>query len=450
MPEMAASGDIPERNARLEQIVDDLLREAKRQGASQAEAGASSDDGLSVTVRVGELETIERTRDNALGVTVYFGHRKGSASTSDFSPEAVRETVEAACRIARQTQEDPCAGLADPELMAKGVPDLDLYHPWGIGVERAETLALACETAARDADERIVNSEGATLNSHNGVHVYGNSHGFVGGYPSSRHSLSCAVVAEDASGMQRDYWYTVARDPDTLDAPEVVGLKAAERTIARLGARRLDTRQAPVLFRADVAVGLLRSLIGAIRGASLYRRASFLLDHLDRQIFPGFVRIHENPLLPGGLDSAPFDNEGVATRPRDLVSEGVLRGYVLDSYSACRLGMQTTGNAGGVRNLTIDSGDLDRHSLIEKMGTGLIVTEVMGQGVNIVTGDYSRGAAGFWVEDGKVQYPVQEITIAGNLRDMFLGLQAVGTDVEVPGSIRTGSWLIDRMTIAGE
>ncbi len=450
MPEINPAGDIPARKARLEQIVADLLAEAKRQGASQAEAGASSDDGLSLTVRLGEVETIERTRDNALGVTVYFGHRKGSASTSDFSVEAVRETVEAACRIARQTQEDPCAGLADAALMAQEIPDLDLYHPWGIGVEQAEALALECETAARDADERITNSEGATLNSHDGVHVYGNSHGFIGGYPSSRHSLSCAVVAEDASGMQRDYWYTVARRPGDLDAPEVVGLKAAERTTARLGARRLDTRQAPVLFRADVAVGLLRSLIGAIRGASLYRRASFLLDHLNRQVFPDFVHIHENPLLPGGLASAPFDNEGVATRSRDLVSEGVLRGYVLDHYSACRLGMQTTGNAGGVRNLTIDSGDLDRHGLMEAMDTGLIVTEVMGQGVNIVTGDYSRGAAGFWVEQGQVQYPVQEITVAGNLRDMFLGLRAVGTDTDVPGSTRTGSWLIERMTIAGE
>lgn len=447
----SATPDIDVRQAQLEQLVSELLAEARQQGASSAEAGVSSDSGLSLTVRLGELETIEHTRDNGLGVTVYFGQRKGSASTNDMSRGAVSETVAAACRIARYTTEDKCSGLADADLMAKDFPDLDLYHPWSLSVEEAEALARTCEEAARASDKRIVNSEGATLNTHQGLHVYGNSHGFVAGYPSSRHSLSCAVVAQEgASSMQRDYWYTVDRRGERLEAPATVGEKAAERTLARLDARKIATCQVPVMFQSDIASGLLRHLIGAIRGSSLYRQASFLLDRLGEQIFPDFVHIHENPLLPGGLASAAFDGEGVATQARDLVSEGVLRSYVLDSYSARKLDMQTTGNAGGVRNLSIDSGELDRAALLNKMGTGLLVTEVMGQGVNPVTGDYSRGAAGFWVQGGEIQYPVEEITIAGNLRDMFRQLLAVGNDIDTRGSIHTGSWLIENMTIAGE
>ncbi|KRT53719.1 metalloprotease PmbA [endosymbiont of Ridgeia piscesae] len=442
--------DIEQRQQRLEATVQEVLAEAKRQGASAAEAGVSSDAGLSLTVRLGEPETIEHTRDNGMGVTVYFGQRKGSASTSDMSPAALRETVSAACNFARYTSKDECAGLADAELMASELPELDLCHPWELPVEQAIEIALACENAARQRDPRISNSEGASLDSQLGVQVYGNSHGFIGGYAGTRHSLSCAVVGEQDGEMQRNYWYTLARDATQLDSPQQVGEAAADRTLARLGARRIPTQQAAVLFQADVAVGLLRSFIGAIRGSALYRKASFLLDHLDRQIFPENIRIHELPRLRGGLASSAFDNEGVATRERDFVSDGILRSYVLDSYAACKLGMQTTGNAGGVRNLRISSGSLDRQGLLQKMDTGLLVTELMGQGVNTVTGDYSRGAAGFWVEGGVIQYPVEEITIAGNLREMFMGLLEVGTDVETRTSVQSGSWLIERMMIAGE
>ena len=442
--------DAAERLARLEQVVDDLLAEARRQGADAAEAGVSSDQGLSVTVRLGEVETVEHTRDNGLGITVYFGLRKGSASTSDLSPGAVRDTVRAACNIARYTSEDPCTGLADADLMARVLPDLDLHHPWTLSAGEAVDVARACEDAARGRDPRITNSEGATLDTHQGVFVYGNSHGFLAGYPTSRHSLSCAVIGEDEAGMQRDYWYATARAAQDLDSPEAVGRRAAERTVARLGARRLGIRKAPVLFRAEVAASLMRSLVGAVRGPALYRRASFLLDAQGQSLFPAFVRIHEDPLKPRGLSSSPFDDEGVATRPRDLVRDGVLQGYVLDSYAARRLGTATTGNAGGVRNLTVDSGPLDFPGLLREMGTGLVVTELMGQGVNLVTGDYSRGAAGFWVENGELAYPVEEITVAGNLRDMFRGLAAVGCDADAPGSFRTGSWLVESMTIAGE
>ncbi|MCU7929428.1 MAG: metalloprotease PmbA [Candidatus Thiodiazotropha sp. (ex Codakia rugifera)] len=438
------------RKSELQQLVEDLLGEAKQQGASAAEAAVSSDAGLSLTVRLGETETIEHTRDNGLGVTVYFGQRKGSASTSDLSPQAIRETVEAACNFARYTSEDPCSGLADAHLMATDLPDLQLYHPWKQSVEQAIDLAIRCETAARELDPRIINSEGATLNSHNGLQVYGNTHGFIGGYPSSRHSLSCAVVGKQDDSMQRDYWYTLSRQGNQLESPEHVGKVAAQRTIARLKARQIPTQQAPVVFQADVAVGLLRSFIGAIRGSALYRKASFLLDHLGKPVFPEFVDIHEEPHLPMGLASASYDSEGVATQRRNFIKNGVLESYVLDSYAARKLAMQTTGNAGGVRNLRINSGGLDREGLLKKMDRGLLVTELMGQGVNMVTGDYSRGVAGFWVEDGAVQYPVEEITIAGNLRDMMLGLQEVGTDLETRSSVQTGSWLIDKMMIAGE
>ncbi|TCT19597.1 metalloprotease PmbA [Thiobaca trueperi] len=442
--------DTAERMARLQQIIEDLLKEAKHQGASAAEASVGSSSGLDVAVRLGEVETVEHTRDNGLGITVYFGHRKGSASTSDLSTDAVRDTVRAACAIAEQTQEDRCAHLAAAELMATEIPDLDLYHPWLLSVEEAINLATACEDAARGHDPRIINSEGASLSTHFGIHVSGNSHGFIGGYPTTRHSLNCAVIAQEDDMMQRDYWWTSARSALDLEPAHSVGERAAARTVARLGARRLPTQEAPVLFRAEVATGLLRSLVGAINGNSLYRRSSFLLDHLGKRIFPEFVRIHEEPHLPRGLSSAPFDGDGVATRAKDLISGGVLQTYVLDTYSGCRLGLPTTGNAGGVRNLRIEMGDRDRAAMLRELGTGLMVTELMGHGVNAVTGDYSRGASGFWVENGEIQYPVEEITIAGNLKTMFAGLVAVGNDCDFPGGTRTGSWLIDRMTIAGE
>ena len=447
---ITATEDTAERLARLQQHIEDLLREAKDRGASAAEASVGSSAGLEVSVRLGEVETVEHTRDNGLGITVYFGHHKGSASTTDLSPASLRDTVAAACTIAAQTQEDPCAHLADAALMARTIPDLDLYHPWPLGVDEAIRIAAECEDAARAYDARIVNSEGASLSTHMGLQVYGNSHGFIGGYPSTRHGLSCAVVGEDGDSMQRDYWWTSARCAADLDPARGVGERAAARTVARLGARQIDTRKAPVLFRAEVAAGLLRSLVSAISGGSLYRRSSFLLDHLNETIFPGFVRIHEQPLLARGLASAPFDGDGVATWSKDLVSEGVLRTYLLDAYSGCRLKLPTTGNAGGVRNLSIDMGELDRAGMLALMGTGLFVTELMGHGVNAVTGDYSRGAAGFWVEHGEIQFPVEEITIAGNLKEMFAGLVAVGNDCDFPGSTRTGSWLIGEMTIAGE
>ncbi len=436
--------------AQLESLVAHVLDEARSQGASAAEAGVSFDAGLSVTVRLGEVETLEFNRDRGLGITVYFGQRKGSASTSDWSAAAVRETVQAACSIARFTGEDACAGLADAALMARDIPDLDLCHSWGVTPEQAIDIARACEDEARSFDSRISNSEGGSVSSHQGVSVYGNSHGFIGGYPSSRHSISCAVIGKGEAGMQRDYWYTVARDAADMEPAAEVGRKAAERTIRRLGGRRLKTRQAPVLFAAELATGLLGHLVAAVRGGKLYRRASFLVDHLGKRIFPDFVLIEERPHLQKALGSAPFDSEGVATQPRELVRDGILQGYVLDSYSARRLGMQTTANAGGVHNLSIAPGPSDFPALLKQMDTGLLVTELMGQGINYVTGDYSRGAAGFWVEGGEIQYPVEELTIAGNLRDMFAGLVAVGNDVETRGSIRSGSLLLDKMTIAGE
>jgi PmbA protein len=445
----STQGEFPQQSE-LEQLVRDVLDEAAAQGASAAEAGANFSAGLSVTVRMGEVETLEFNRDRGLGVTVYFDHRKGSANTSDWSREAVRETVRAACGIARFTAEDEYAGLADAELMAADVPDLDLYHPWGLSAEQAIDVARSCEDAARQFDERIANSEGGSVSAHEGISVYGNTHGFVGGYRGTRHGISCSVIGKQDDAMQRDYWYTAGRDSADLDSPESVGRRAAERTVRRLGARRLSTRQAPVVFAADIAAGVLAHFISAIRGGKLYRNASFLVDHLGKQVFPEFVHIEEQPRLPKALGSVPFDAEGVATHEREIVKDGILQGYVLDSYSARKLRMQSTGNAGGVHNLTIDPGEHGLEGLLREMGAGLLVTEVMGQGVNYVTGDYSRGASGFWVENGEIQYPVEEITIAGNLKDMFLGLAHVGNDVETRGTIRTGSLLIDNMTIAGE
>jgi PmbA protein len=436
--------------AALQAVVDELLDEARRQGADAAEAGVSTQTGLSVTVRLGETETIEHTSDNGLGITVYFGHRKGSANTTDLQPDAIRESVSAACRIAKHASEDPAAGLADAERMPSEVPDLDLYHPWQINADDAAEIAHSCEDAARSSDPRITNSEGATLYTQRSAFVYGNTHGFVGGYPTSRHSLSCAVIAEENGDMQRDYWYDSGRLPDRLAAPSTIGRRAAERALARLNGRKLGTRECPVLYRSDVAPSLLRSLFGALRGHAVYRRSTFLLDRVGDAIFPDWVRITEDPLRPQGSASAPFDNEGVQTAFRELVTDGVLQGYLLDSYAARKLGLQSTASAGGVRNATIESSGQDFDGLLREMGSGLLVTELMGQGTNLVTGDYSRGAAGFWVEDGELRYPVEEITVAGNLREMFLGLIAIGTDNDVPGSIDTGSWLIEKMTVAGD
>ncbi len=446
---VAVAVSLPQQEARLKDVIEQTLAVATRQGATAAEAAISLSQGLSVTARLGDVETVEHTRDKGLGLTVYFGQRTGSASTTDFSAAAVEDTVRAACAIARHTAEDPAAGLADPQRLAKQIPDLDLYHPWHASVDEAIKLALVCEDAARAQDSRISNSEGASFSTHEGIEVYGNSHGFRGAVAATRHSLSVSVIAEDDAGMQRDYWYSVARARDGLEAPEQVGRAAALRTVRRLGARKLSTRRCPVLYEAPIASSLLSHFVSAVRGGALYRQASFLLDHLGKQVFAPFVRLHEQPQLKRALGSAAFDAEGVATVARDLVRDGNLLGYVLDSYSARKLGMPTTGNAGGVHNLTLDPGPLDFPGLLRQMHTGLLVTELIGFGVNTVTGDYSRGAAGFWIENGEIQYPVEEITIAGNLKDIFRALVAVGNDVDLRGGLRTGSILIESMTVAG-
>lgn len=435
----------------LKNILQELLDEALQQGATAAEASLSSDKGLSINARLGDVETIEHHQDQGLGVTVYIDQRKGSASSTDLSPQSLRETVSAACSIARYASSDAYAGLPDREMLATEFPDLDLYHPWNLSAEEGIELAIACEAAALACHPDISNSEGASVNSHQGITLIGNTLGFLHGYPTTRHSLSCSVLGQRGGSMQRDYWYSVARASGDLQAAQEVGEKAARRTIARLQARSLSTRQCPVLFAAEVATGLLGSLVAAISGGNLYRKSSFLLDAMGEQVFPEFIHIHEQPHLKKALGSAPYDAEGVATQARDIITDGVLQSYVLSSYSARKLGLRSTGNAGGVHNLQIDPapGSDDFSAMLRNMHQGLLVTELMGQGINIVTGDYSRGAAGFWVENGEIQYPVEEITIAGNLKDMFLHLVAVGNDVDRRGNIRSGSILLEQMAIAG-
>lgn len=437
-------------HAKWELLAQNILTEAKNQGATSAEVSVSQGLGFTVSVRMGSVETVEYHRDKGIGITVYFGKRKGSASTSDPEPDAVKSVVSAACNIARLSGEDPYAGLADPELLAKKYPDLDLYHPWRIDPEQAITMAEECENQARELDKRIVNSEGASVSTYQSVGVYGNSNGFIGGYPTSKHSLNCTLVAQDAKGMQRDGYYTVARDPDDLESTAIVAKEAAMRTVRRLGARKLKTCTVPVLFHSEIARGLIGSFLGAISGGNLYRKASFLSDHLGKKVFAKQVSIYERPFLLKGFASAPFDAEGVVTHDRDLVVDGVLQGYILGSYSARKLGMKSTGNAGGAHNILLKTSDYDLPGLFKQMNKGLFVTEVMGQGINIVTGDYSRGATGFWIENGEIQYPVEEITIAGNLRDMFANLVAIGNDIDRRGSIYTGSILLEKMMVAGE
>jgi PmbA protein len=434
----------------LQDLVSLALAEARGLGASDAEVGVSVETGLSVTARLREVETLEYQRDRGMGVTVYRGKRKGSASTGDLSAGAIRDTIAKAYSIAGFTAEDDCAGLPDPDELARDFPDLDLFHPWSIDPDAARDLAIACEAAALDADARIGNSEGASLSSHRGLRVFGNSLGFMGAVATTLHSLSCVVVAEDGDEMQRDYWYSTVRDWRDLEDGVSIGKQAAARALRRLNARKLSTITAPVLFVPELARGLFGSFLGAIRGGSQYRRASFLLDAAGEKVFPECMQISERPHLRKALSSAAFDSEGVATRDREVVQDGVLTGYVLSTYSARKLGLKTTGNAGGVHNLIVAGGADDFAGMVRKMGRGLVVTELMGQGVNGVTGDYSRGAAGFWVENGAIAYPVHEITIAGNLREMFRQVVAVGNDVDTRGGIRTGSVLIEQMTIAGE
>ena len=435
----------------LESIIERALDDARARGATEAEAAVSQDTGLSVGVRLGEVETLEHQRDRSMGITVYFGHRKGSASTADFSMEAVRATVAKACSIARFTAEDPCSGLADAALMASTPPDLDLSHPWDVTADRAIEIAKSCEAAALAFDPRINNSEGASLSSHRGLHVYGNTHGFLGGYPTTSHTLSCVVLAGKGDDMQRDYWYSSSRDWRELEAAEAIGRESARRTLARLSPRKLTTRRAPILFVPELSRGLIGHFVGAIRGSSQYRQSSFLLNSAGQQVFPRGFSIWERPHLPKAMGSAPFDDEGVATHDRELVADGVLTGYILSSYSARKLGLQTTGNAGGSHNLVVaPNQSRGREAMLARLGTGLLVTELMGQGINMVTGDYSRGAAGFWVENGALVYPVAEITIAANLRDMLKGIAAVGDDVDARGGTRVGSILLAEMTIAGD
>lgn len=456
MSEVAISQDASRRELdRLTELAGDVIRRARAAGATQAEVSATIDTGLSVNVRLGEVETVEHTRDRGFGLTVYFGQRKGSASTADLNADSIQATLDQACAIARYTEEDPASGLADATRMATEFPELDLWHPWVIDTSDAIALGQQIEAAGR-AHAGITNSEGASVQAGESLSVYANSHGFVGRERGTRHSLSVSLIAGDEAGMQRDYWYDSVRSAGDFMSTKSLGDKAAERTLARVGARRLSTRQSPVLFAPEIARGLIGHLIGAVSGGALYRRASFLLDHAGKQIMPSWLNIVERPFLLRGQGSGAFDAEGVATRDSVLVENGVLARYVLGSYSARKLGLASTGNAGGIHNLVVESGHADGgaaddfQGMLRRLGTGLLVTEVMGQGVNTITGDYSRGAAGFWVENGVIAYPVEEITIAANLRDMLAGIQAVGGDVDKRSHLLTGSILLGNMTIAGE
>ena len=440
---------VDEERQKLLKIADIVLAASKKQGATQAELSASTSQGFSVSARLGQVETVEHQRDRGIGVTVYFGKRSGFASTNDTNEKSLHETVAAACDIAQSTMIDEHGGLADPNRLAKEHPDLGLSYPWNIDVSAAIELAIACDNKARFLDPKIKSSDGADVSAQEGVYLYANSHGFVGCYPASRYGLSCRLIAEDNGNMERDSGFTIARDPSDLHSIEKVAEEAATKVLARLQARSLSTREAPVIFSADIASGLLSSFISAITGARLYRKSSFLVDHLGKEIFPRHIDIYEEPHLKKGLGSAPYDAEGVSTQPKHFVKEGVLTSYVLSSYSARQLGLETTGNAGGVYNLRVSHGNDSLPELLKKMDTGLLVTDVMGQGINLVTGDYSRGASGFWVEQGQIQYPVHEITIAGNLKTLFQGIIAIGNDIDLRGNICCGSILIDRMMIAG-
>lgn len=433
----------------LEDLIRFVLDEAGKQGADQAEAAASHDYGLSATARLGDVENLEYTNDRGVGVTVYHGSRKGSASTSDFSADALRETVTKASTFAKYTAADKCAGLADAELMANDLPDLKLSHPWPIDADMAIKTALGCEDSARNYDKRIRNSEGATVATSSGVRAYGNSHGFIGSFPRTSHSISCSVVGESNGEMERDYHYSSARDASDLEAPEAIGETAARRTIGRLGSRKIKTTKAPVLYAPEIARGFIGHVIGAITGVAQYRRSSFLLGAAGEKIFPDIFQLQERPHIPKAMASVPYDAEGVATSDRDIVIDGVLEGYVLSSYSARRLGLQTTGNAGGTHNLLVPGNTDDMDSIMKSMQSGLLVRELIGQGVNPVTGDYSRGAVGYWIENGEIAYPVHEVTIAGNLRELYRRIVAIGNDQDIRGGIRCGSLLVDEMTIAG-
>lgn len=442
--------DIKTQQQQLEQVIAEALESAKQLGADAAEMSISKQTGLSVNTRNGELENIEFNKDGALGIAVYQDGRKGSASTSDLRPEAITRTVKAALDISRYTTADPFAGLAPADALAWDAPELELCFPHEVAPEEGVALALACERSALNRDARIKQSDGASFSTNLGIKVYGNSHGFIKGYAGSRFGMSCVLIGEQDGDMQREYGYTTGRRFTDLWTPEQVADEAVSRTLGRLGARKIGTCHAPVLFHPDVAAGLFGHLVMAISGGNLYRQSSFLLDALGTQIFPDWLSIYEQPHLQGGLASAPFDNEGVRTQERHIIERGALQTYLLTSYAARKLNMPVTGHAGGIHNWKVSDTGQDFNQLLKMMGTGLVVTEMMGQGVNIVNGDYSRGAAGFWVENGEIAYPVEEITIAGNLKTMFAGIQAIGNDIETRSSLLTGSILIDEMKIAGQ
>jgi PmbA protein len=434
----------------LIRIIDSVLTQAKAMGATAAEADIGAGAGLSANVRKAEIDKLEYERDKGLGITVYIDGQKGNASSSDFSEAALKESVQAAIRIAQHASHDDCAGLIEPELMATEVPDLDLYYPWSISPEAAIDLAIECEQAAFACDKRISNSDGSVVSTYSGINLYGNTNGFIDGWNWSSHTIDCTVIAEDNNGMQRDGWYSKTRDFNDLQSINDISKEAVRRTVSRLGSRKLSTRQVPVIFEAPVASGLFSAFITAIAGGSLYRRASFLLDKKGEQVFADHINIREQPHMKKALGSAPFDNDGVATRARDIIKDGILQDYVLSGYSARKLGLQTTANAGGVHNLVIESGQNNLEEMIKEMNTGLLITDMIGFGVNQVTGDYSRGASGFWVENGELVYPVEEITVAGNLVDMYKNIISIGNDIDPRGNVLTGSVMIDAMTIAGE
>jgi PmbA protein len=438
-----------QRIAELSNLAEDLLRRARARGADQAELSLSESRGLNVAVRMGDVETVEYTRDRGLSLTVYFNRRKASASTADLSPSGLEATLDQACAIARYTELDPMAGLADADRMATHVGDYDRWHPWALDPDAAIAIGIACEAAGRDADPRIANSEGATVNTGESIAVYANSHGFVGGERGTSHSIACSLIAGQGDAMQRDDWYTTGLAASDLETPEHVGLRAAERTLRRLDPRMPPTGNVPVLFSAEMARGLIGHLLGAVAGGAQYREASFLLGSVGQRLFPDWFGLRERPHLQRGFRSSAFDGDGVATLESDLIAGGVLQHYLLDAYSARKLGLSSTGNAGGVHNLDATLGNDDLPALLRGMGRGLYVTELMGQGVNPVTGDYSRGASGFWVENGELAYPVDEITIAGSLKQMFLALETVGREVDPRSHVRTGPMLIGQMTVAG-
>lgn len=446
---IAVADDSRARLARLSDLAQRMLEGARAAEASQAEVNCNEDTGLAVNVRMGEVETVEATRDRGVSITVYFGQRKGSASSADLREESLSATLAQACAIARYAEDDPCGGLADAALMARSLREFDSWHPAPFDADRAIDVALACEAAGREVDPRIGNSDGASMNANASLSVYANSHGFLGSERSTSWSLGCALIAGEGEAMQRDGWYSVALAPGDLESPAAVGRKAAQRTLDRLAPRLLPTGQVPVLFSAEMARSLIGSFLGAVSGGALYRRASFLLDSAGTRVFPEWFAIEEDPFLPRGFRSASFDAEGVATRRSALVEAGIVQRYVLGSYSARQLGLETTANAGGVHNLTVKANAGDLASQMKAMGRGLLVTELMGQGVNPITGDYSRGAAGFWVEGGERAYPVDGITIAGNLRQMFSAIEAVGSDIDPRSHIHVGSLLVGRMTVAG-